>query len=633
MAITSDQFDALVQKLEGFAQQHPRIYQLRVGLFAILGYFYIFLVLGILLGLFLLFVGLMVVSRSFNYFIIKLGVLSLVPAWMILASLRVNFPPPDGLRLTRKQVPNLFALVDELTEKLQTPRFHNILLVGELNAAVKQIPRLGIFGWQENYLILGLPLMQALSLDQFKTVLAHEFGHLSGNHSRFGGWIYRLRNTWLQIYQRLHNSEHQGSMALFNDFLEWYWPRFNAYSFTLGRMNEYEADRCAAQLAGADHAAEALIHVALKSQFLQHTFWSDLNQQIEHQPDPPGNAYSLMFTALHQPLPLDQQQQWISQALKKMTNNDDTHPCLRDRLAALGYTTDAIAPLLRISPPATTAAEQLLGSALPELTQHFDQEWQAEASTPWRQRYAYLQELQANLQMLEEKRQAEGEAGLSELEEWTRVYYTLELRGEAVAMPLAQEFLSKYPNNVTANYTLGQLLLAKGDPAGVPLIERAIAHEPAWTVEAYQLLEMFYIQHGQVDAVKACRQQLDAHYNLLAKAQYERSTLRESDRFKPHSCTADEVAAIVEQLKPFRRITQIYLVEKVLDYYPEQRFVVVGLIRQKSFIEVDDGAKQLLSQVLQTLELPTDGFVAVLNDQSILKKKIIQVDGALVFQR
>ncbi len=633
MAITSEEFDTLVRKLERFAQKSPRSYQFRVGLFAILGYLYIFLVLGVLLGLLGLLVGLMIVSRSFNYLIIKLGVLFLVPAWVILASLWVHFPPPDGLRLTRKQVPDLFDLVDELTEKLQAPRFHNILLVGEFNAAVTQVPRLGIFGWQENYLILGLPLMQALSLEQFKAVLAHEFGHLSGNHSRFGGWIYRLRNTWLQIYQRLQNSEHQGSMALFNEFLEWYWPRFNAYSFTLGRMNEYEADRCAAQLAGTNHTAEALIHVALKAQFLQQTFWSDLSQQMQHQPDPPGNAYSQMFTALRQPLPPVNQQEWITGALQQQTSNDDTHPCLRDRLTALGYATDSITHLPTLSPPPTTAAEQLLGSALPDLTRHFDQEWQAEASTPWRQRYAYLQDLRAQLQVLEQKRQTEGEAGLSELEAWTRVYYTLELRGEGVAMPMMQAFLATYPDNATANYTLGQLLLHQGDAAGGTLIERAIAHEPTWAVEAYQLLEAFYIQHGQADAARQCRQQLEAAYELRFKAQQERSTVTEGDRFQPHRLNADQVAAIIEQLKPFSRITHVYLVEKVLNYYPEKRFCVLGLIRKKSFIEADDASKQLVNQVIHRWELPMEGYVVVLNDLPTLKKKISQVNDALIFQR
>lgn len=58
-----------------------------------------------------------------------------------------------------------------------------------------QHARLGVLGWHVNYLILGLPLMQAVSPEQFRAIVAHELGHLSRNHSRFAGWIYRVRLT------------------------------------------------------------------------------------------------------------------------------------------------------------------------------------------------------------------------------------------------------------------------------------------------------------------------------------------------------------------------------------------------------------------------------------------------------
>jgi len=190
MAITQEQFDTLVGKLEDFSKSNPKNYRLRVALWATLGYAYIFLILAGLLALIGLVVLFIVYSNRINSYIIKLAILLLVPAWVIVRSLWVTFPPPQGLKVNRRQVPHLFALVDELTTKLQAPRFHNILLNQEFNAGVVQIPRLGIFGWQQNYLLLGLPLMQSLSVEQLKAVLAHELGHLSGNHSRFGAWIY-----------------------------------------------------------------------------------------------------------------------------------------------------------------------------------------------------------------------------------------------------------------------------------------------------------------------------------------------------------------------------------------------------------------------------------------------------------
>ena len=91
-----------------------------------------------------------------------------------------------------------------------------------------------MFGWLNNYLVLGLPLLRALSPAEFRAVLAHEFGHLSGKHGRFSGWIYRVRQTWIQILVSVHQERSYASF-LFEPFLEWYAPYLNAYSFVLAR--------------------------------------------------------------------------------------------------------------------------------------------------------------------------------------------------------------------------------------------------------------------------------------------------------------------------------------------------------------------------------------------------------------
>lgn len=109
-----------------------------------------------------------------------------------------------------------------------------MLLSDDFNAAVTQVPRLGIFGWPRNYLLLGLPLMKVLSREQFKAVLAHEYGHLAGGHARLSNWIYRQRQRWGKLLNAL--SEYQGyGSFLFLPFLRWYTPYFNAFSFPLAR--------------------------------------------------------------------------------------------------------------------------------------------------------------------------------------------------------------------------------------------------------------------------------------------------------------------------------------------------------------------------------------------------------------
>ena len=86
MAITQEQFDTLVGKLEDFSKSNPKNYRLRVALWATLGYAYIFLILAGLLALIGLVVLFIVYSNRINSYIIKLAILLLVPAWVIVRS-------------------------------------------------------------------------------------------------------------------------------------------------------------------------------------------------------------------------------------------------------------------------------------------------------------------------------------------------------------------------------------------------------------------------------------------------------------------------------------------------------------------------------------------------------------------
>jgi Zn-dependent protease with chaperone function len=625
-----EQFDILVKKLDSLAQKHPDRYRFRVALFAGLGYLYIALVLSGLLTLFGLVVLYALTGQRINIYVIKFGVLSLIPAWIIVRSLWVTFSPPEGLKLSRKEVPHLFAVIDELTIQLQAPRFHNVLLNRDFNAAVVQVPRLGIFGWQQNYLLLGLPLMQALSLEQLKAVLAHELGHLSGNHSRFAGWIYRVRKTWMQIYERLHQNDQQGAAFLFNGFLNWYSPSFSAYSFVLARMNEYEADRCAARLAGAEHTAAALVNIEVKARYLDSSFWSSIYQQMVQQADPPDNAYSLMLTALHQPLADETHHQWLEDALARKTNNEDTHPCLTDRLKALGYSTEQTQQFQPTALP-VNAAEQLLGNALQQFVARFNQEWKIETATPWRQQYAHLQETQQKLQALDHKAE---QRSLTHEEMWERARCVLELQGSEAGMPLLQAVVASQPDHAAANYSLGQILLHKNDAAGIACIEKAIAQQADWVLDGCELIYHFFLRNGQPQESQKYRDRAENHYQLLLQAQYERATVSDRDSFRPHTLEPSQIDALKQQLMSYSQIKEAYLVEKVVTYFPENRLCVLGIVRKSGLLENEGATQKLIDLLANNLKFPVQAYIVPLNNgnMAVLRKKICQVERALILK-
>src|SRR5262249_40789957 len=145
------------KRLEPFAESHPRAYFARVVLLAMLGYavwsFILLFLVGILISVGVL-MALYPITLQFD---LVIGALVLLALSAVLRGLWVTIEPPQGFEVHRSHAPELFAMLDGLSAELRAPRFHRVLLTGEYNASVVQVPRLGAFGWQRNFLILGLP--------------------------------------------------------------------------------------------------------------------------------------------------------------------------------------------------------------------------------------------------------------------------------------------------------------------------------------------------------------------------------------------------------------------------------------------------------------------------------------------
>ena len=161
------------------------------------------------------------VGLSFGAKLFAIPLLAL--SYAIVRSLWVRLPPPEGRRIGRAEAPQLFDLCELLRKWLRGPRIHRILVTDDFNASIVQISRLGLFGWPRNYLIIGLPLMLAMSPSKFEAVLAHEYGHLAGAHGHFSAWVYRIRQTWERLATTLGERTRWGAF-LFAPFFNWYAP-------------------------------------------------------------------------------------------------------------------------------------------------------------------------------------------------------------------------------------------------------------------------------------------------------------------------------------------------------------------------------------------------------------------------
>jgi Zn-dependent protease with chaperone function len=342
--MTNEQFEALVRRREAESVANPASYRNKVLWLGALGYAYILFLLVGTLGLIALLVVLLFVARALGGLAIK-GVIALgFFAVVVLRALWVTFPKPDGVTLTPSDAPELWAAVDRLRSEMSAPPFHQILLTGDYNAAVVQRPLLGIFGWQQNFLLVGLPLLHTLTKQQFDSVIAHEMGHLRGGHSKFSGWVYRVNATWAQLLERL--KEGGGANAIISVFFKWYAPQFAAYSFPLRRQDEYEADRAAAESVGREPTVAALSLIPVWDTYLSRTYWKPFYRRVHDCPAPPAHPFADLIAHPIAPALIGearvQAERSLGDALREETTFADSHPALTDRIRALGG--DAILP-------------------------------------------------------------------------------------------------------------------------------------------------------------------------------------------------------------------------------------------------------------------------------------------------
>lgn len=596
---TEEQFVALVKKSEAEAARNIGAYKTKLALFALLGYVVIFAVLATLVLLVGGTVGIALFSSSLFLLLLKKKLIFVIlfAIWTFLKALWVKFEAPTGHVLERDDYPALFDEIDKLTRELDALKIHQVILENNLNAAVLQHPRFGVLGGQQNTLMLGLQLLLALSPEEMRSVLAHEFGHLSGNHSRFSGWIYRVRVTWSRVMATFDASNSFGA-GLMRRFFDWYAPTFSAYSFALARSNEYEADRVAAELTSPQTAAKALVNVHTKAPYIEKEFWDVFFRKADEMPEPPVLPFEGLADFLKRsPISRDTLLALLKQSMQMETHYADTHPALKDRVN--GITGEAVLP----ETFDINAAEAWLGDRYRTTLAHFDRIWLEANAQRWKDRFEYVQQARALL------REAEG-ADLDTLNDdklWQLAQTTLEFTGDEAALPLYQRFQARHPESAGAAYYIGRILVAREDEQALPHLRVAFNNPNTLGDAAHWGHDLLLKKGREKEAEQWWQDALQANEQHRAAAQ-ERSVANLQDSYQEPVISQELLADLKQQLSAHKNVGAVWLAQKALAH-PGGPPVYIIAFRPKGFYWSFDAAVQ---SVTQSLRLDVNLFVVSL---------------------
>lgn len=240
--------------------------------------------------------------------------------------------PADAIYLRRSDAPELFERIDTIADTMGIERYDSIQLSSQCNAAVER--NTALFPMRRPArLMIGLPMLEALSEAELCSVIAHEFGHL------------RHDSRWIDVLARAAMAVDRSVMLLrglrlhagAERYAHLWGQRAEPIRLALARRAERDADAAAVGYSGADVAASALIRATIVMRAE-----SEIHRRIRERlgserpgivrPDRLLRRWQQRFEGGRD------RTRMLHAALIWRTRRIDSHPMLTDRLLRMGQT-------------------------------------------------------------------------------------------------------------------------------------------------------------------------------------------------------------------------------------------------------------------------------------------------------
>lgn len=220
--------------------------------------------LTIILGL-----GLIATGASVIFFLIK---------FIFAVSKNEN---PNRIEVKESEQPRLFAFIRELTRQTNTRFPKKIFISPEVNACVFYNSSFwSMFLPVRKNLEIGLGLVNAINISEFKAVMAHEFGHFSQKSMKLGSFTYNVnRVIYNMLYENTSYTSFLNSWGNIHGLLailaittskiaqgiQWIlrgmYRLINKSYMGLSREMEFHADAIAASVAGGNNIISGLSRI------------------------------------------------------------------------------------------------------------------------------------------------------------------------------------------------------------------------------------------------------------------------------------------------------------------------------------------------------------------------------------
>ena len=607
-------------------RDHPALYRAHVVTTGLLGLLFLpsLLILLLLSVGYLIFILSMALPAGGTDPAVMVPVVAFTGGLILLAGLRLMqgwLPRLEGVPLDGHAIQELRSLIRDACEQAGFSGDWPVLITGHYQLELLPVNRGGLL--PRTNLVIGLPLLQSLSPQEFRAALHAEIAR----HDRRGGWLGAWIYRWHLLFRHIRNGhrEHQNFLVqIAGGFLDQFAPSFNALAYALVQDKIRQADKVAANRTSPKVTADSILRTHFSQQQFETAFWNSYYEGAY------GNRYPDI-------LPFDLTAGYFStrpfrEILRDSLGNDsatirpplpDLPGSLRDRLAALRMMPTMPARLN------ICAARAYLGAAEPSIREALNMIWWQKSEPIWAACHDHYQTLAERQQQLDKRFEA-GTLTESQWLEWADIIRRLD--GWDAAAECYELMLTHFPANPEANYTAGWIRLYNKDLSGLQMLEIAAEGDPELSVDicrdAVELLE----QMDEPALLADWHQRLVHEKAVFRQDQTERGQLLDSDTLIEHDLGTQEMKDLIHAIETVPEVEQAFLAKKQVKARPETPLYVLG-------IHGPDGHRFFrgtdpIAALREKLNLQFDTFVVPLNNNfKKLQRQFDTMDRALIFKR
>ena len=360
------------QIIKPSAQFKSRLNKTKSSIVFFIGIYILLLIFGLVLSITGMYAGWYVIVKfpGLLTFLAGLGIIAMgliVFFFLIKFIFKSHKTSTEGLiEIHRKNHPGLFSMFDELTRKTGTPLPYKVYLSPDVNAGVfYESSFWSMFFPVQKNLYIGMGLINTLSQQELKAVLAHEFGHFSQKSTQTGSYVYNVNQI---IYNMLYDNEKFEALTVnwarqlsyFGIFIvmaiyiitgiQWIlrklYALINKNYLALSREMEFHADEIAAHFTGAEALKNALLRMHLAEYALNNAIDYHVENNYKSRNIYPAQSFIMNFLAQNDQMkiingfPQVQLQDLTKYNKSKLIIKDQwaSHPELDERIAHLDKT-------------------------------------------------------------------------------------------------------------------------------------------------------------------------------------------------------------------------------------------------------------------------------------------------------